>query len=333
MMTPLLARSADVKVTVDWTAPPTKVVSTAATVEVDVMPFLGRTSEGGPFNAYAEALGNLGAEYVRFSPWYPYPRVVVPELDPPDCTPTNPATNWNSTLFDQIVSDFMLAVCGPGAAHNYSCTHSVAQQLSTMPAWVYKGAYPLPAGTVPLDPWEYKSFAGYNVGHELVDETCEPMADYVARIVEHYTRGGHHDTCGHWHPSGFHYSWSVLSVLNENEHGTGQERYTRCFDAIRAAVEKVNSDIRLAGPETVMWNGGFGYSPFFLDPKNHKDGRPPAINSNHVAFTEAGGATGEGYFSALDTFLNTTLSKLVAQRDKLAPRRRSERREPPDYLP
>ena len=97
MVTPLLARSADVQVTVDWTAPPTKVVSTAATVEVDVMPFLGRTSEGGPFNAYIEALSNLGAEYVRFSPWYPYPRVVVPELDPPDCTPTNPATNWPHT--------------------------------------------------------------------------------------------------------------------------------------------------------------------------------------------------------------------------------------------
>ena len=43
--------------------------------EVDVMPFLGRTSEGGPFNAYYEALSTLGAEYVRLSPWLPNPRV------------------------------------------------------------------------------------------------------------------------------------------------------------------------------------------------------------------------------------------------------------------
>ena len=43
------------------------------------------------------------------------------------------------------------------------------------------------------------------------------MADYMARIVEHYTQGGHHDSCGHFHPSGFHYNWTVLSVLNENE--------------------------------------------------------------------------------------------------------------------
>ena len=314
-----VSRVAEIQVAVDWDAPPTRVASTAATVEVDVMPFLGRTREGGPFDAYAAALQNLGAEFVRFSPWFPYPRVVVPELRPPDCTPTKPATNWNSTLFDQIVSDFMLAVCGPGASLNFSCSHSVAQQLSTMPSWIYKGAYPLPAGTVPQDPWQYKGFSAYSVGIELVDESCEPMAAYVARVVAHYTRGGHSDTCGHWHPSGFFYKWSVLSVLNENEHSIGQERYTRCFDAIRAAVEKVNTDIVLAGPETVMWTGGFGYSPYFLDPKNHKDGRPPAINSNHVAFTEGGGATGEGYFPALDAFVNTTLVPLVALRDKLAP--------------
>jgi len=314
-----VSRVAEIQVAVDWDALPTRVASTAATVEVDVMPFLGRTREGGPFDAYAAALQNLGAEFVRFSPWFPYPRVVVPELRPPDCTQTKPATNWNSTLFDQIVSDFMLAVCGPGASLNFSCSHSVAQQLSTMPSWMYKGARPLPDGTVPQDPWQYKGFSAYSVGIELVDESCEPMAAYVARVVAHYTRGGHSDTCGHWHPSGFFYKWSVLSVLNENEHSIGQERYTRCFDAIRAAVEKVNTDIVLAGPETVMWTGGFGYSPYFLDPKNHKDGRPPAINSNHVAFTEGGGATGEGYFPALDAFVNTTLVPLVALRDKLAP--------------
>ena len=314
-----VSRVAEIQVAVDWDAPSTRVASTAATVEVDVMPFLGRTREGGPFDAYAAALQNLGAEFVRFSPWFPYPRVVVPELRPPDCTQTKPATNWNSTLFDQIVSDFMLAVCGPGASLNFSCSHSVAQQLSTMPSWMYKGAWPLPDGTVPQDPWQYKGFSAYSVGIELVDESCEPMAAYVARVVAHYTRGGHSDTCGHWHPSGFFYKWSVLSVLNENEHSIGQERYTRCFDAIRAAVEKVNTDIVLAGPETVMWTGGFGYSPYFLEPKNHKDGRPPAINSNHVAFTEGGGATGEGYFPALDAFVNTTLVPLVALRDKLAP--------------
>lgn len=55
-------------------------------------------------------------------------------------------------------------------------------------------------------------------------------------MVSHYTAGGHHDTCGHWHESGFHYNWTVLSVLNENEHNVGGPRYIRCFDQIRRAV-------------------------------------------------------------------------------------------------
>ena len=66
------------------------------------MPFLSRSHEGGTFDAYFTALSDLGAEFVRYSPWYPYPKVVVAELDPPDCTADKPATNWNSTLLDGI---------------------------------------------------------------------------------------------------------------------------------------------------------------------------------------------------------------------------------------
>ena len=41
----------------------TTVSKAAATIEVDVMPFLSRTAdEGGPFDAYLVALQNLGAE-------------------------------------------------------------------------------------------------------------------------------------------------------------------------------------------------------------------------------------------------------------------------------
>jgi hypothetical protein len=87
------------------------------------MPFLGRTDYGGPFNAYFEALSNLGSEFVRYAPCtsptryplirtvlrrrpaqpvinpppslllppppgFPNPRVVVTELTPSDCTAT-----------------------------------------------------------------------------------------------------------------------------------------------------------------------------------------------------------------------------------------------------
>ena len=84
------------KVTVDWT---TEVITTetAATVEVDVMPFLGEADWGGPFQGYKSALDHLDAEFVRFAPWFANPRVVVPELTPHVCSPTQPSTNWNST--------------------------------------------------------------------------------------------------------------------------------------------------------------------------------------------------------------------------------------------
>ena len=106
--TPAPPPPAPVHAAVDWSAAPVRIASTAATVEVDVMPFLGRTPEGGPFDAYRtvsdwyllisyfyllatdslphrcrphvspcllQALAGLGAEFVRFAPWFPYPCV------------------------------------------------------------------------------------------------------------------------------------------------------------------------------------------------------------------------------------------------------------------
>ena len=48
-------------------------------------------------------------------------------------------SSWNTTLLDQVVSDFMTAVCGPRAADG-ECDGglSVVPQLSTMPAWLYE---------------------------------------------------------------------------------------------------------------------------------------------------------------------------------------------------
>jgi hypothetical protein len=320
--------SKTINVSVDWDAAPITTASTAATVEVDCCePFLTRNPSahvhgGGPFDGYLSAMKALGAEYVRFAPWYPYPKIAVVELEPSDCTVTKPATNWNSSLFDPILADFMSAVCGDGAATGH-CDHSVAQQLSTMPSWLYIGG--ADPSTLPADPWDAR-MSGYNQGTKLKNESCTEMAGYIARMVEHYTAGGHHDTCGHFHPSGLHYNWTIISVLNENEHSTGGERYTRCFDAIREAVEKVNPSIVLEGPETVFAGGDLDaswiYTGYFIDPKNHKDNRPPAIVSNHAYWKASPGVDGAG-FESLFTGVDGTVEKLVkplaALRDKVAP--------------
>ena len=305
---------------VDWSSPPVRVASTAATVEVDVMPFLARTPEGGPFTSYYESLSNLGAEFVRYAPWFPYPYVVVTELDPPDCNATHPATNWNSTLFDGILSDFMAAVCGEDALTG-KCTHSVAAHAATMPVWLYQGAYPVPPGILNPDPWEFYNFDAYNRGNALVNESCSDMAGYMGRFVEHYTKGGHHDSCGHWHGAGFTYNWSIVSILNEDEHGTGGQRYTRCFDAVRKVVDQINPAVTLAGPEEVLYQAE--YTHYFLDPANHADKRAPAILSNHFYGGELGpGAAGEGYeafFRNIDSWFESLVLPLVTARDTLAP--------------
>ena len=107
-----------------------RTVKTSAQIETDVMPFLGRTPDGGDFNGYFNSLQNMGAEFMRFSPWFGYPQVVVPELVQTKCQ----GSEANYTLMDGIMRDFMTGVCGEKAADG-ECKFSVSQQLSTMPSW------------------------------------------------------------------------------------------------------------------------------------------------------------------------------------------------------
>jgi len=281
-----------VKVSVDWNSPKIT-TSTAATVEVDVMPFLGEANWGGPYPKYLDALSNLGSDFVRFAPWFANPRVVVPELTPSDCTASQPATNWNSTYFDQVMADFMSGVCGEDAV-NGECTHSVVQQLSTMPEYMYVGGDTSP---LPSYPWNTTNpFDKYAAGGALVDTSCGQMARYFGRLVGWYTNGGFYDECGHWHPSGFKYKWWGLSVLNENEHniqpGNGVA-YTTCYDAVLLEVRKANADITLVGPEIVGGSWSWPYMEYFLNASNHANKQYPPVASYHWFGGYFANSTGE----------------------------------------
>jgi hypothetical protein len=289
---PAPAPRAVVQVTVNWSQI-VAVTPTAATVEVDVMPFISRTDWGGPFQSYYTLLSGLGAEFVRFAPWFPDPRAVIPELRPPDCNTSHPATNWNSTVLDGVISDFMRAVCGANATAG-ACKLSVAQQLSTMPSWLYVGGY-CPSGNtscLPSNPWETRDpYNSYNQGHKLHDPSCQQMARYVARVVGWYTAGGFMDECDHWHPSDLHYQWQLLSILNEDEHFVTPDdgtAYATCYDAIVAAVATINPDITPVGPEIAqpgihshddVWR--LNMIKHFLDPNNHANKIAPPVASYH----------------------------------------------------
>ena len=177
--------------------------------------------------------------------------------------------------------------------------------------------------TLPVFPWD-PQMSGYGKdGAALKNENCTDMAAYFGRMVGHYTAGGHTDSCGHFHPSGLHYNWTILSVLNEDEHGTGGPRYTRCFDAIRDTVEAINPAIILEGPEVVVGSWGASYAPYFIDPANHKDSRPPDIVSMHSYWQAGSNGDGSGYetlFTGVDDLVEKTIKPLAALRDRVAPK-------------
>ena len=70
----------------------------------------------------------------------------------------------------------------------YACSH---RRGCGCHSWLYvDGTDPK---TINPDPWQYNGFGDYNHGTKLKDESCKPMAAYMARLVGHYTAGGHHD--------------------------------------------------------------------------------------------------------------------------------------------
>jgi hypothetical protein len=102
-------------VTVDWNGPSVECVSTP-TLQVVVNPLIQR---GSPIHQNVfRSLGALNAEYVRFVPWYPYPKLGVAEL----AAPTADHTSWDFSLIDPIVEDFMSATAGRSTILNFSTT-------------------------------------------------------------------------------------------------------------------------------------------------------------------------------------------------------------------
>jgi len=54
------------------------------------------------------ALHDLGADYVRYVPWLPYPKLAVAELKMPE----GGKTSWDFTYIDPMLDDFMKATDG-----------------------------------------------------------------------------------------------------------------------------------------------------------------------------------------------------------------------------
>jgi Glycosyl hydrolases family 39 len=297
----LAAQDQPIKVQVHWDKV-IRVSQTTPTLQVVVNPPL-RRGTAVPENAY-QALHDLGADYVRYVPWLPYPKLGVAELEPPK----DGKTSWDFSLIDPMTIDFLEATKG----------HSVILNFSTIPQWMYKSDKP---NVYPADPnqvtWDYEK------GADLRDPTCKEVADYYARLIGWYTQGGFTDELGKRHESGYHYSIPYWEVLNEVdfEHNISPEDYTRIYDAVVTAMRKVQPDLKFVGLALAMTTQP-EYFEYFLDHKNHKPGIPLDFISYHFYAVPTGDQTPEveqfTYFDQADGFLKT-VRYIEAVRKRLSP--------------
>jgi hypothetical protein len=292
--------------TIHWDK--TVVVSkSTATLQVVVNPPL---RPGEPLSAASyKAVKELGADYVRYVPWLPYPKLAVAELEPP----TPQKTSWDFTLIDPMTKDFLAATEG----------HPTVMNFSTMPAWLFKTDKPV---AYPADPIQVTW--NYTQGTELRDPSGKELGDYYGRLVSWYVNGGFSDENGVRHESGYHYKLPVWEVLNEPEfeHSTTPEQYTARYDAIVSAIHKVSPETKFVGLALAMPSLTPNYFEYFLDHKNHQPGIPLDMISYHFYASPVTGQTLDSWqytlFDQAAGFMNT-VRYIEATRKRLSPETRT----------
>jgi hypothetical protein len=251
------------KVTINWNNQLT-VSKTTATLQLVENPMV---RPGSPIHTNTfKALKELGADYVRYVPWFPYPKMAVAELKPP----TANKTFWDFTFLDSTMAALMEATKG----------HSPVINFSTTPAWMWKTTKPV---QYPDDP--YGLCWNYNQGSELRDTTMKEVAGYFARLFSWYTKGGFTDELGVYHQSGHHYQIDYWEVLNEPdlEHHIPVQVYTKMYDAIVGELKKISPQTKFVGL-SLAYVRDPEYFEYFLNPKNHQPGIPlEGISYHHYS--------------------------------------------------
>jgi predicted secreted protein len=89
-----------------------------ATLQAVVTPLMARDSR--LHDQVWGALKDLHANYVRYVPWLPYPKLAVAELQPP----ANGKTSWDFSLIDPLTVDFFNANPQVPVVVNFSTIHN-----------------------------------------------------------------------------------------------------------------------------------------------------------------------------------------------------------------
>ncbi len=293
-------------VRIDWNKV-RRISNTTPTLQVVVNPPLRRGST--IHDRVFSELQKLGADYVRYVPWLPYPKLAVAELQPP----ANGHTSWDFSLIDPMTEDFVNATTG----------HSVILNFSTIPAWMFVTPKPV---EYPTDPdqvdWNYTQ------GTELRDPSMKELGDYYARLVSWYVNGGFTDEFGKRHESGHRYKIDYWEVLNEIdfEHNMTPEQYTARYDAIVSAIRKIAPQMKFVGLALAMPSDRPEMFEYFLDHKHHQPGIPLDMISYHFYASPSADQSPEvqqfTFFDQADRFL-ATARYIEAIRQRLSPETRT----------
>lgn len=284
-----------------------RVSNTTPTLQVVVNPPLRRGSA--IHDRVFSELQKLGADYVRYVPWLPYPKLAVAELQPP----ANGRTSWDFSLIDPMAEDFLNATRG----------HSVILNFSTVPAWLFVTPKPVQYPSDPDQPdWHYTQ------GTELRDRSMKELGDYYARLVSWYVNGGFTDDFGKRHESGHHFKIDYWEILNEIdfEHNMTPEQYTARYDAIVAAIRKVAPSMKFVGLALAMPSDRPEMFEYFLDHKHHQPGIPLDMISYHFYASPSADQSPEvqqfTFFDQADRFL-ASVRYIEAIRQRLSPKTRT----------
>jgi hypothetical protein len=308
---PLLYAQTSPVLDIQWDAV-SQVSKTTATLQVVVNPPLRRGSA--IHDAAFQALRDLGADYVRYVPWLPYPKLAVAELE---------RGAWDTSLIDPMTVDFFNATEG----------HPTILNFSTIPAWLFTTdkpvAYPADADEVT---WNYTQ------GTQLAEGGLADLAEYYAHLVSWYANGGFTDRRGQQHVSNFHFKIPYWEVFNEPdfEHEMSPRDYTSRYDAVVAAIHAVSPETKFVGLALAAPGMHPEMFEYFLDRKNHRPGIPLDMISYHFYATPARAETPDHwqytFFNQADGFLNTV--RYVEQiRQRLSPETRTTLDEIGSILP
>jgi len=257
-----------------------------------------------------KSLQELGADLVRYVPWFPYPKVGVAELDPPDST--TQSTSWDFTDIIPQLYAFMNATAGQG--------HPVIPNFSTQPTWMYDTTdYSYPSDPNAVD-WDYPR------GNALPNTTTL-LAQYYGRLLSWLVKGEFTDEFGKSYTGGPAYGSRLThwEVFNEPQgcHGLDPAGYTAQYDAIVTEIRKVadpQHNIKFVGlalsqPVEMNWIN------YFLNPANHQPGVPLDYISFHWYASPSSRTdpnSFESFFGSIDEFIAQAQAAVDA-RDKLSP--------------